>query len=141
MVSSSLLKVKALTKRVVVYNFRLRLKVACSRRSDSGVRREGREREKNKEEKRERGSKTCEICFQKVIPPSLSASNPNVVSGVKSCQSTNGGRQTALFNTELKKYICLCIHLLYLFSANEYIPLNSKNERTGKHHSFHFLCR
>ena len=28
--------------------------VACSRRSDSGVRREGRERQKNKEEKRER---------------------------------------------------------------------------------------
>ena len=27
---------------------------ACSRRSDSGVRREGRQREKNKEEKRER---------------------------------------------------------------------------------------
>ena len=31
------------------------LLIACSRRSDSGVRREGREREKNKEEKRERG--------------------------------------------------------------------------------------
>ena len=29
--------------------------VACSRRSDSGVRREGREEEKNKEEKRDRG--------------------------------------------------------------------------------------
>ena len=29
--------------------------VACSRRSDSGVRREGREEENNKEEKRERG--------------------------------------------------------------------------------------
>ena len=31
------------------------LLIACSSRSDSGVRREGREREKNKEEKRERG--------------------------------------------------------------------------------------
>ena len=31
------------------------LLIACSRLSDSGVRREGREREKNKEEKRERG--------------------------------------------------------------------------------------
>ena len=29
--------------------------IACCRRSDSGVQREGREREKNKEEKRERG--------------------------------------------------------------------------------------
>ena len=35
--------------------------VACSRRSDSGVRQKGRGREKNKEEKRERGSaKRCE---------------------------------------------------------------------------------
>ena len=65
---------------------------ACSRRSDSGVRREGREREKNKEEKRERerGGNASEIRFQKVIPPTLSASNPNLVSGVKSCQSSNG---------------------------------------------------
>ena len=31
------------------------LLIACSRRSDSGVRPEGREREKNKEEKTERG--------------------------------------------------------------------------------------
>ena len=31
------------------------LLIACCRRSDSGVRRQGREREKNKEEKRERG--------------------------------------------------------------------------------------
>ena len=37
----------------------------------------------------------CEICFQKVIPPTLSASNPNAVSSVKSCQSSNG-RQSAL---------------------------------------------
>ena len=62
------------------------------------MRREGREREKNKKEKRERGGNACEIseiCFQKVIPPIFSASNPNVVSGVKSCQSSNG-RQTAL---------------------------------------------
>ena len=67
--------------------------LACSRRSDSGVRSEGREREKNKEEKRERGGNACEISeiyFQKVIPPIFSTSNPNVVSGVKSCQSTNG---------------------------------------------------
>ena len=71
--------------------------IACSRCSDSGVRREGRKREKNKEEKRERerGGNDCEICFQKVIPPTLSASNPNVVSSAKSCQSSNG-RQSAL---------------------------------------------
>ena len=52
------------------------------------MRREGREREKNKEEKRERerGGNASEIRFQKVIPPTLSASNPNLVSGVKSCQ-------------------------------------------------------
>ena len=31
------------------------LLIACCRRSDSGVQREGRERDKNKEEKRERG--------------------------------------------------------------------------------------
>ena len=62
--------------------------------------REGRKREKNKEEKRERerGGNACEIseiCFQKVIRPNFSASNPNVVSGVKSCQSSNG-RQAAM---------------------------------------------
>ena len=70
---------------------------SSSRRSDSGVRSEGRQREKNMEEKRERkrGGNACEICFQKVIRPFFSASNPNVVSGVKSCQSSNG-RQTAL---------------------------------------------
>ena len=72
---------------------------ACYRRSDSEVRSEGREREKNKEEfekrERKRGGNACEICFQKVIRPIFSASNPNVVSGVKSCQSSNG-RQTAL---------------------------------------------
>ena len=62
---------------------------ACSRRWDSEVRREGREREKNKEEKRERkrGGNACEICFQKFIRPIFSASNANLVSGVKSCQS------------------------------------------------------
>ena len=70
---------------------------SSSRRSDSGVRSEGRQREKNMEEKRERkrGGNACEICFQKVIRPIFSASNANVVSGVKSCQSSNG-RQTAL---------------------------------------------
>ena len=70
---------------------------SSSRRSDSGVRSEGRQREKNMEEKRERkrGGNACEICFQKVIRPIFSASNPNVVSGVKSCQSSNG-RQTPL---------------------------------------------
>ena len=59
--------------------------------------REGREQEKNKEEKseRERGRNICEICVQQVIPPTLSACNPNVVSGVKSCQSSNG-QPTAL---------------------------------------------
>ena len=50
------------------------------------MQREGREQEKNKKEKRERerGGNACDICFQKVIPPTFSASNPNVVSGVKS---------------------------------------------------------
>ena len=50
------------------------------------MQREGREQEKNKEEKRERerGVNACDICFQKVIPPTFSASNPNAVSGVKS---------------------------------------------------------
>ena len=40
-----------------------------------------------------------QICFQEVIPPTLSASNPTKVSGVKIGQSSNGW-QTALF-TEL----------------------------------------
>ena len=75
---------------------------------------------KNKEEKRERGRKTGEICFQKVIPPSFSASNPNLVSGVKSSQSTNGGRQTAMFKTELKKYICLYSSFTFVFCKRIY---------------------
>ena len=50
------------------------------------MQRGGREQETNKEEKRERerGGNACDICFQKVIPPTFSASNPNVVSGFKS---------------------------------------------------------
>ena len=53
---------------------------------------------KNKEEKGERGRRgnACEICFQK---PTLSVNNPNLVSGIKSCQSSNG-RQTGLFTEE-----------------------------------------
>ena len=56
---------------------------------------------KSKEETRERGRRgnACEICFQKVIPPTLSVNNPNLVSRFKSCQSSNG-RQTALFTEE-----------------------------------------
>ena len=88
-------------------------------------------------EKKERGGNACEICFQKVIPPTLSASNPNVVSGVKSCQSSNG-RQTALF-TELKKDMPVFIFYICFLQTNK--SLTSKNERTGKHYSFHFLCR
>ena len=46
--------------------------IACYRRLDSRVRREGKEREKkNNEEKRERRGNACEICFQKVIWPIL----------------------------------------------------------------------
>ena len=103
------------------------------------MRSEGREGEKNKveERERERGGNACEICFQKVIPPTLSASNPNVVSGVKSCQSSNG-RQTALF-TELKKDMPVFIFYICFLRTNK--SLTSKNERTGKHYSFHFLCR
>ena len=66
---------------------------------------------KNKEEKRERGRNACDICFQKVIPPTLNlaATSLNLVSGVlKSCQSSDG-RQTTLFTEFLKKYAC--IHL------------------------------
>ena len=76
------------------------------------------ESKKKKEEKseRERGGNVCEICVQNVIPPTLSVCNPNVVSGVKSCQSSNG-QQTALCTEFYKKYSC--IYLLYLFSVNE----------------------
>ena len=55
-------------------------------------------KDESEKKKRERGGNACEIseiCFQKVIRPIFSASNPNVVSGVKSRQSSNG-RQTAL---------------------------------------------
>ena len=86
---------------------------------------------------RERARNACEICFQKVIPPTLSTSNPNVVSGVKSCQSSNG-RQTALF-TEFKKD--MPVYILYICFLRTNKSLTSKNERTGKHYSFHFLCR
>ena len=72
--------------------------LASSRRSVGGVRREVREPEKVR---RQRGGNACEISFQKVIPPTLLASNPTLVSGVNSCQSSNGW-QTALF-TELCK--------------------------------------
>ena len=48
------------------------------------MRREGREREdkiiRRKRGRGERGGNTCEICFQKVIPPTLPAS-PTLVSG------------------------------------------------------------
>ena len=45
---------------------------------------------------RDQPRNTCEICFQKVIPPTLSANNLNVVSSVKSCLSNNE-QHTALF--------------------------------------------
>ena len=85
----------------------------------------------------ERVRNACESCFQKVIPPTLSTTNPNVVSGVKSCQSSNG-RQTALF-TEFKKDMPVFIFYICFLRTNK--SLTSKNERTGKHYSFHFLCR
>ena len=82
-------------------------------------------------EKKERGGNACEICFQKVIPPTLSASNPNVVSGVKSCQSSNG-RQTALF-TELKN-IYMPVFIFYICFLQTNISFTSKNERPGKYY-------
>ena len=83
----------------------------CGAKEESEKKSEG-----GKEGEGERVRDAREISFQKVIPPTLSTSNPNVVSGVKSCQSSNG-RQTALFTNLKKRYAC--IHLLYLFSANE----------------------
>ena len=76
---------------------------------------EGREREKNKEEKRERerGGNACEICLQKVILPTLLASNQNLVSGVKSCQSSNG-RQTPLFTEFLKDIPAFIFYICFL---------------------------
>ena len=64
-------------------------------------------REREKMRKNRGRGKACEIWFQKVIPPTLSASNQTLVSGVKSCQSSNG-RQTAIF-TELFFLKNLCI--------------------------------
>ena len=66
---------------------------------------------------RERGGNECEICFQKVIPPTLSASNPTLVSGVKSCHQAKGNRLTKLF---FFKKICMYSekNLLELFSEN-----------------------
>ena len=57
---------------------------------------ESEKKNKKEEREREKGGNTCEICFQKVILPTLSASNLTLVSGVESCQSSNV-RQTALF--------------------------------------------
>ena len=57
---------------------------------------------------RDEPGNACEICFQKVIPPTLSANNLNVVSSVKSCQSSNK-RHTALRHCLLNfKKIGLC---------------------------------
>ena len=53
-------------------------------------------RGKRRRKGRDEPGNTCEICFQKVIPPTLSANNLNIVSSVKSCQSSNE-RHTALF--------------------------------------------
>ena len=94
---------------------------------------------KNKEEKRERetGGNACEICLQKVILPTLLASNQNLVSDDKSCQSSNG-RQTALF-TEFLKDIPAFIFYICFLQTN--ISLASKNERTGKHYSFSGAAR
>ena len=88
-------------------------------------------REKKTGEKKMDGERrnACEICFQKVIPPTLSASNPNLVSGVKSCQSSNGW-QTAMF-TEFWKNMPVFTFYICFLQAN--ISLTSKNERTGKH--------
>ena len=53
-------------------------------------------RRKRRRKGRDESGNACEICFQKVIPPTLSANNLNVVSRIKSCQSSNE-RHTALF--------------------------------------------
>ena len=70
---------------------------ACSRRSDSGVWREGREREKIRRKRgkgREEGT-PVRFVFKRSFGLFFRLVSPNVVSGVKSCQSSNG-RQTAL---------------------------------------------
>ena len=96
----------------------------CGAKEESEKKSEG-----GKEGEGERVRDAREISFQKVIPPTLSTSNPNVVSGVKSCQSSNG-RQTALF-TELKKDMPVFIFYICFLQTNKF--LTSKNERTGKH--------
>ena len=48
----------------------------------------------------ERRKNAFKICFQKVIPPTLSASNATLVSGVRSCQSNNGWQTAPLTGTE-----------------------------------------
>ena len=53
-------------------------------------------RRKRRRKGRDEPGNACEISFQKVIPPTLSANNLNVVSRIKSCQSSNK-RHTALF--------------------------------------------
>ena len=58
-----------------------------------------------KEGEGERGGNDCEISFQMVIPPTLSASNPTLLSGVKSCHQAKGNRLTKLFF--LKQYVCI----------------------------------
>ena len=65
------------------------------------MKRGAKEESQKKKEKREgeRHGNACDICFQKVIPPTLSASNPNVVSVLKVSIKQ---RATALFNEFLK---------------------------------------
>ena len=94
---------------------------------ECGAKEESEKKSESEKSEKERVRKACAICFQKVIPPTLSTSNPNVVSGVKSCQSSNG-RQTALF-TELKKDMPVFIFYICFLQSNK--SLTSKNERTG----------
>jgi len=49
------------------------------------VRCEVREREKVRRKRGKEEKNACEISFQKVIPPTVSASNPTLVSSVNGC--------------------------------------------------------
>ena len=83
---------------------------------------------KNKEEKRERerGGNDCKICFQKVIPPTLSVRILNVVFIVKSCQSRNGRQSALLTEFELKNNVYSSF--LFVFCKRIYPLLRKMKE-------------
>ena len=93
--------------------------IACSRRSDSGQCREGREREKKIRWKRGRGREKgtpVRFVFKRSFRPLCRLVIRMQFPVLKVVNQATGDKTHCL----LKKYAC--IHLLYLFSANRINP-------------------